>query len=122
MTEFERQAADVTERLAALIYCQREDSAPSHWDLFQWCAVLVKVLDQIDEATRVLTPQVEQYGHPRILRDGEGWDPQYRLDTAGDELERLREALAPAREAALRYQINIGHVGVVVDPDAEVDA
>lgn len=122
MTEFEKQAGDVTERLAALIRHQQEDRDPGLWELYQWGALLAEVLDQVDEAAHVLTPQVEQYGHRRILRDGEGWDPQYRLATAGDELERLREALAPAREASRRYHRNVGHVGVVVDPDAEVEA
>ena len=122
MTEFETRAGEVSERLTALIRRQEEDTDPGHWDLYQWGALLTEVLDQVDQAASVLAPQIEQYGHRRILRDDEGWDLQYRLDTAGDDLARLREALAPAHEAAQRYHSTIGHVGVVVDPDAEIDS
>lgn len=45
MSQFEKQAGDVTERLAALIRRQQEDQDPGPWELYQNIEHLDVVVD-----------------------------------------------------------------------------
>jgi len=110
----------VSTDLQKAVQRQHRDSAPNHSDWYSWGWGLTDLLDRVDQVAGVLTRQVEAYAERPDLGDDAGWDPATRLATAGDELDRLREALAPARRAIREFHNAIGHISTAPDDDVEV--
>ena len=117
----EQMLDEVSTGLQKAVQRQHSDRDPDHGDLYTWGWGLTELLDRIDQVAGVLTRQVGTYAERADLRDDAGWDPATRLATAGDELDRVREALSPAREAIRKFHSAIGHVGLDLDTESDTE-
>jgi|GEM_PF-3384147 len=90
-------------------------AVPDHADFYSLGGDLVATLHALQDLSRVLDGQVQQYGQGRpVYDDTRTMDPQERLTAAAVELEALAAALGAATWSADRFWSAIGHVGVEV--------
>lgn len=119
MTDTVETALDqVTDTLRAVVSRQQQDGDPTHEHFYVWGWALSELTMRTQDAGRVLSRQVSDYGSRRILRDDEdGRDPAARLQEASEHLQEMVAALDRANRAARAYHSAIGHIGVQVDPE-----
>lgn len=120
MTDLQDTLTGICDQLKTVAQQQAEDRDPTHDDFYTWGGALTELLDRVDEIAGVLGRQVAHYGDQRILRDDEGDDPARRLTDMTARLTELRGPLGQARERVREYHSAAAHIGVEVDPDAEV--
>lgn len=121
MTDLQDTLTTICTNLDAVARQQADDRNPEHDDFYTWGWALTELLDRVDQVAGVLGHQIAHYGDRRILRDDEDADPTERLLETTQRLSEARGALRLARERIREYHSATSHIGVDVDPDAEVE-
>lgn len=119
MIKVETALDQVTDKLRAAVTRQQQDRDPAHEDFYTWGWALSDLTMRVQDAGRVLSRQVAQYGDNRVLRDDEDGDPYERLSEARGHLDTMAAALGQANQAARLYHSAIGHIAVEVDPEVD---
>lgn len=92
---------------------RQRSAVADHVEFYALAAEAVSTLHALENLTRVLSRQVDGYGHGRRLRDDSGSvDPAVRLAQAVADLDAMESRLRHAAQAANQFWSGIGHIAV----------
>lgn len=93
----------------------------SHEDMYVAGSALTKITYELDEIARAILEDVKLYPSRFVLRDDQGENPRERIEGALGHLAEIASRMGQAHWHAKHFHSAIGHIGVEVNPNAELE-